>query len=473
MCLVKIDKSKKYYLIQDGEVLLGPCDHLQMEAENVYFSKVGEEQMLYHTKSKKELDLTGLFPSFRHDFMWVVVDDEFRFYGCDNFEELGQIAVINNDPYNITRNGRFTVYQQSLYVDWEEVLDLSRFEDFVITPIEGQKMFSRDGMHFIMHGQGPQSPSYLLAVEAKVPLDEIQSVSRLCGFIHVKTDSKDYIHHNDGRLFLETDEPMEHVVSEHYWLQSRGRTHLLTQHYGHGNRWPTGVLLEVSDVDDASQLQIVYKSNDTLAFVGDGKAVLVEKKKGKVDVEEVPVSTSVLIDSVRKFGEVFQLVSVNDDVHIFNPDTMKLVVLGRDFMAPRIVGGQIVYCGFDGKSVQVDAEAEEVMDYSFLEEELLVVVLVNGEYRLISSVAGIVKKSKKPMEFRRHWGRFVHMNPERGRSLDVRWYDSETRKLKALPMKFSSTEDTDMEARLKLSSNAGYTYSTLSFGPEDCPLIQG
>ena len=44
MCLVKIDKSKKYYLIQDGEVLLGPCDHLQMEAENVYFSKVGEER---------------------------------------------------------------------------------------------------------------------------------------------------------------------------------------------------------------------------------------------------------------------------------------------------------------------------------------------------------------------------------------------------------------------------------------------
>ena len=53
----------------------------------------------------------------------------------------------------------------------------------------------------------------------------------------------------------------------------------------------------------------------------------------------------------------------------------------------------------------------------------------------------------------------------------VRWYDSETKKLRALPMKFSSTEDTDMEARLKLSSNAGYTYLALSYGPEDCPLI--
>jgi len=27
------------------------------------------------------------------------------------------------------------------------------------------------------------------------------------------------------------------------------------------------------------------------------------------------------------------------------------------------------------------------------------------------------------------------------------------------------------EARFKLSSNAGYTYLALSFGPEDCPLI--
>lgn len=471
MSVIKIDKSKKYHLLQDGEVLLGPCDHLMMEAEDVCFVKVGEEQKLYNVKSKKELDLTGLFPSFQHDFFWVVVDDEFRFFGYSNFEELGRIAVVNNDPYNITRNGRFVIYQQALYVDWEKVLDLSDYEDIVITPTDGQKLFSKDGMHFIMHGQGPQSPAYLLAVEAKVPLNEIQSVSRLCGFIHVKTESKDYIHHNDGRLLYETDEPLEHAVSEHYWFQSGGSTHILTQHYGHGNRLPTGVLLELSDVDDSSKLQIVYKSNDTLAFVGDGKVVLVRKKKGEVDIQEAPASTSVLTDSVRKYGEVFQLVSVKDAVHIFNPTTMKMVALERDFMAPRLVGDRIVCCGFDGKSVELDAEAEEVIDYSFLDEELLLVVLVNGEYRLISSVNGVVKKSKKPMEFCRHWGRFVHMNPERGRSLDVRWYDSETKKLKALPMKFSSTEDTDMEARLKLSSNAGYTYLALSFGPEDCPLI--
>ena len=471
MCVIKIDKSKKYHLLQDGEVLLGPCDHLKMEAENVAFAQVGEEQKLFHTKSRKELDLTGLFPSFQHDFLWVVVDEEFRFFGFDNFEELGRIAVVNNNRYNITRSGRFAIYQQALYVDWEKVLDLSEFEDFVITPTEDQKMFSRDGMHFIMHGQGPQSPAYLLAVEERVPLDEIQSVSRMCGFIHVKTESKDYIHHNDGRLLFETDEPMEHAVSEHYWFQTSGRTHLLTQLYGHGNRWPTGVLLETSDVVNASSLEMAYKSNDKLAFVGDGKVVLVDKKNGKVVIQEVSASARVLSDSVRKFGEVFQLVSVNDAVHIFNPTTMKMVRLDRDFMAPRIVDGQIVYCGFDGKSIEVDAEVEEVMDYSFLEEELLMVVLVNGEYRLISSVNGVVKKSNKPMEFSRHWGRFVHMNPERGRSLDVRWYDSETKKLKALPMKFSSTEDTDMEARLKLSSNAGSRYISLSFGPEDCPSI--
>ena len=442
-----------------------------MEAEDVCFVKVGVEQTVYNVKSKKELDLTGLFPSFQHDFLWVVVDDEFRFFGYSNFEELGRIAVVNNDPYNITRNGRFVIYQQALYVDWEKVLDLSDYEDIVITPTEGQKLFSKDGMHFIMHGQGPQSPAYLLAVEERVPLDEIQSVSRMCGFIHVKTESKDYIHHNDGRLLFETDEPLEHAVSEHYWFQTSGRTHLLTQQYGHGNRWPTGVLLEASDVVDASSLEMAYKSNDKLAFVGDGKVVLVDKKNGKVVIQKVSASARVLSDSVRKFGEVFQLVSVNDAIHIVNPETLKLVALERDFMAPRIVGDQIVGCGFDGKSVEVDAKAEEVLDYSFLEEELLVVVLVNGEYQLISSVKGVVKKSKKPMEFCRHWGRFVHMNPERGRSLDVRWYDSETKKLKALPMKFSSTEDTDMEARLKLSSNAGSRYVSLSFGPEDCPLL--
>jgi len=471
MSVIKIDKAKKYHLLQDGEVLLGPCDHLMMEAEDVCFVKVGEEQKLYNVKSKKELDLTGLFPSFQHDFLWVVVDDEFRFFGYSNFEELGRIAVVNNDPYNITRNGRFVIYQQALYVDWEKVLDLSDYEDIVITPTEGQKLFSKDGMHFIMHGQGPQSPAYLLAVEAKVPLNEIQSVSRLCGFIHVKTESKDYIHHNDGRLLFEIDEPLEHAVSEHYWFQKNGRTHLLTQHYRHGNRWPTGVLLELSDVANPSSLVLAYKSNDKLAFVGDSKVVLVKKKKGEVDVQAVPAATRVLNDSVRKFGEVFQLLSVNDAIHIVNPETLKLVALERDFMAPRIVGDQIVGCGFDGKSVEVDAKSEEVLDYSFLEEELLVVVLVNGEYQLISSVKGVVKKSNKPMEFCRHWGRFVHMNPERGRSMDVRWYDSETKKLMALPMKFSSSEETDMESRLRLSSDAGYTYVTLTFGPEDCPLI--
>ena len=69
-------------------------------------------------------------------------------------------------------------------------------------------------------------PAYVLAVEAKVLLDEIHAVSRLCGFIHVKTEGKDYIHHNDGQLLFETDEPMEHTVSEHYWFQSSGHTHL-------------------------------------------------------------------------------------------------------------------------------------------------------------------------------------------------------------------------------------------------------
>jgi len=471
MCVIKIDKSKKHHLIHGGEVLLGPCDHLNMEAENVCFAMLGEEKKLLHTQSKKELDLTGLFPSFHHDFLWVVVDDEFRFYGYDNFEELGRIAVVNNNPYGITRNGRFAIYEQSLYVDWKEVMDLSEFEDFVTTSVGDQKMFSRDGVHYIMHGQGPVYPAYVLAVEAKVPLDEIHAVSRLCGFIHVKTEGKDYIHHNDGQLLFETDEPMEHTVSEHYWFQSSGHTHLLTQYYGHADRLPTGVLLQVSGVGDASQLEVVYQANDKLAFVGSGKIVLVEKKKGEVKVQEGPALTSVLNDSVRKFGEVFRMVSVNDAVHIFNPATMQLVALEHDFMAPRMMNGQIVYCGFDGKSVEVDVDAEEVMDYSFLEDELLVVVLVNGEYQLISSTSGVVKKSKKPMEFYRHWGRFVHMNPESGRYLDVRWYDSETKKLKALPMKFSSTEDTDMEARFNLASQSGSTFLSLSFGPEDCPLI--
>ena len=471
MCVIRIDKSKKYHLLRDGEVLLGPCDHLKMEAENVCFVKLGEEKKLFHTKSEKELNLTGLYPSFHHDFMWVVVDDEFRFYGYDNFEELGRIAVVNNNPYNITRNGRFAIHEQSLYVDWKEVMDLSEFEDFVISSVGDQKMFSWEGLHLIMHGQGPEHPAYLLAVEGKVPLDEIQSVRQLCGFIHVKTEGKDYIHHNDGRLLFETDEPMQHDVSEHYWFQSSGQTHLLTQYYGHADRWPTGVLLQVSSVGNVSQLEVAYKANDKLAFVGEGKIVLVDKKKGVVNVQEGPASTSVLNDSVRKFGEVFRMVSVNDSVHIFNPSTMQLVALDHDFMAPRVMNGQIVYCGFDGKSVEMDADAEEVMDYSFLEDEMLVVVRVNGEYQLISSTDGIVKKSKKPMEFYRHWGRFVHMNPESGGSLDVRWYDSKTKKLKALPMKFSSTEDTDMEARFKLASSAGSTFLTLSFGPEDCPLI--
>ena len=63
----------------------------------------------------------------------------------------------------------------------------------------------------------------------------------------------------------------------------------------------------------------------------------------------------------------------------------KLVALERDF-APRIVGDQIVGCGFDGKSVEVD----EVRGGSglFFGRGILVVVLVNGEYQLISSVKG-------------------------------------------------------------------------------------
>lgn len=100
-----------------------------------------------------------------------------------------------------------------------------------------------------------------------------------------------------------------------------------------------------------------------------------------------------------------------------------------------------------------------------------VVVMVNGEYRLVSSVAGVVKKSKKANGVSSALGALCAHEPERGRSLDVRWYDSETKKLKALPMKFSSTEDTDMEARLELTCFSGYTCLALTFGPEDCPLL--
>ena len=98
------------------------------------------------------------------------------------------------------------------------------------------------------------------------------------------------------------------------------------------------MLLEASDVVDASSLEMAYKSNDKLAFVGDGKVVLVDKKNGKVVIQKVSASARVLSDSVRKFGEVFQLVSVNDAIHIVNPETLKLVALERDFMAPRMVG---------------------------------------------------------------------------------------------------------------------------------------
>ena len=94
MSVIKIDKSKKYHLLQDGEVLLGPCDHLMMEAEDVCFVKVGEEQKLYNVKSKKELDLTGLFPHSNMT-LWFVVDENFGFSDTAT-EELGRIAVVNN-----------------------------------------------------------------------------------------------------------------------------------------------------------------------------------------------------------------------------------------------------------------------------------------------------------------------------------------------------------------------------------------
>ena len=147
-----------------------------------------------------------------------------------------------------------------------------------------------------------------------------------------------------------------------------------------------------------------------------------------------------------------------------------MVALERDFMAPRIVGDQIVGCGFDGKSVEVDAKSEEVLDYSFGRG---IACGRLGQWRVSTHFLGqrCREEVQEAHGICRHWGRFVHMNPERGRSMDVRWYDLETKKLMALPMKFSSSEETDMESRLRLSSDAGYTYVTLTFGPEDCPLI--
>lgn len=173
---------------------------------------------------------------------------------------------------------------------------------------------------------------------------------------------------------------------------------------------------------------------------------------------------------MNKFGESFSVLTDDDIYYYFN--SVKNQFNEYPFGIEKFVfqNGKLSWMSFNGEVFDVYLDYEEIVDYSYVEDSLLIVAKKTNEYYLISTKNGILKKGKKPFAFLRNWGGYVMIDPLPGKKIELYYYDDLKNKLHHFPFKLPSVGLEKMDSQFRISLDTLAPFIGIEFESYNNPL---
>jgi hypothetical protein len=386
-------------------------------------------------------------------------DNKFKFidFELNNFSTF----EINKgeDLYNIRRFGQYLLYEKKLYSKSDLIVDMTSLKSYNIN--DQFLIFSYEQL-IIITDKNIKSQLYCLSSDI-IP-DQITDI-KTGQVIKISTSSADHIFNREGELVFKgnfgeylSDGPIKvsNENGEYLWISNKligpisgFSFEKVTICYSNNYR---NVIIEDENLLDINLIDLSFKIT-------------------KSNIKELkPAKNGRFKIGLNKFGESFSVLTNDDKYYYFNSDENQFNAYPFGAQTFDFNNGKLSWMSFNGEVFDVNLDYEEIVDYSILDDSLLIVTKKSNEYYLISSKNGVIKKGNKPFAFLRNWGGYVMIDPQPGKKLDLYYYDDLKNKLYHFPFKLPGVGLAKMDSQFTISLDTLDPFTGIEFESYNNPL---
>jgi len=381
-------------------------------------------------------------------------DNKFKFidFESNNFSTFE--IYKGEDSYNIQRFGQYLLYEKKLYSKSDLLVDMTSLKSYNLN--DQFLIFSYEKL-IIITDKNLKIQFYCLSSDI-IP-DQITDI-KTGQVIKISTASADHIFNREGELVFKgnfgeylSDGPnkISNENGEYLWISNK----------------LIGPISEFS----FEKVTICYSNNYRKVII-DGDNLLeinledLSFKITKSNIKELKPAKN----GLNKFGESFSVLTNNDKYYYFNSVENQFNEYPFGTQKFDFNNGTLSWMSFNGEVFDVNLDFEEIVDYSYVDDSLLIVAKKTNEYFLISTKNGIIKKGKKPFAFHRHWGGYVMIDPLPRKKLDLYYYDDLKNKLYHFPFKLPGVGLTKMNSQFTISLDTLAPFIGIEFERKNNPI---
>jgi hypothetical protein len=386
-------------------------------------------------------------------------DNKFKFidFELNNFSTFE--INIGEDIYNLHRFGQFLLYEKKLYSKSDLFVDMTSLKSFNLN--DQFLIFSYEQL-LIITDKNLKNRLYCLSSDI-IP-DQINDI-KTGQVIKISTSSADHIFNWDGELVFKgnfgeylSDGPIKvsNENGEYLWISNKLIGPI------------SGFSFEKVTICYSNNYRNVIIEDENLLDINLGDLSF---KITKSNIKELkPAKNGRFKIGLKKFGESFTVLTNDDKYYYFNSDENQFNEYPFGTQRFDFNNGNLSWMSFNGEVFDVNLDYEEIVDYSYLDDSLLIVTKKSNDYYLISSKNGVIKKGNKPFAFLRHWGGYVMIDPQPGKKLDLYYYDDLKNKLNHFPFKLPGVDLAKMDSQFTISLDTLAPFTGIEFESYNNPL---
>ena len=456
---LKINSKKEFVLCEDDQPIREPELTGVQLSNNIFAFSRDDKYLIINYENSKQLELSG-FVQFFSDYLKITNNSEFLFYSYDNFDLIKQ--SIGNDKYNIKKFNDYILYEGLVYTSNQIIVDLSKITCKII---DSHMVCLNEGHLIITNPQFTHFLSY--KVDESLNLNQIFSIkvwrsNNYDIFSIITIDELTNIFNSKGDLIFEgkiDDNNFNIGAQNFYFFKHNNQLYLLFKD-----------LIGPINCVDSEFIEIYISHEKCVLLFGN---MLID-----IDVHDKTYITS--FTNNNKYVEkeksllkvnigIFSLITDGINNYFYNLNTKSIEIINMEVLSPYIENEKVCYMSADFLISHLDLKCDNIVDYSYLVNDVLFVLLINNEYNLVSVKRGVLKKSANPIQFESNFGAMISINPQPGKMLESLFYNEINGKLTKFPMKFNSAEVN--RARKYIDVRFNHSTTQLIIKPGISPLI--
>jgi hypothetical protein len=469
---IKLNKKKEFVLCDNNQAIKEPESIGVQLKENIFLFRKEDKYLIENHKISKNIELSG-YVNFYQNYIVENNGLEFIFYDYDNLETNIK-QTIGNDKYNIWRYNDYVLYEGVLYKSNERIADLTKTEHIVIN---SNKIFITNGLLIITYSSFPDHPAYLFCfnIGENINLNEVNDVrvnlfNDFNQFSLFKINNITSIFNYKGNLVFNG------IIEKNNFNQGSPSFY----YFKHNNQFYFLFEELIGSLDFIDgEFKEIYSSKEIFVLLNSNHIIIIDLLENKLKV--IPSSIPNLSKNedkalwgksiLRLSNQIIFLLTDGVLNYFYNPKTESIDRLESTYIQPHIYNKSVIYIDNTFKLKSLDIECESVIDYSYLEDDILLTLLINNEYHLISTKRGLIKKSEKPLNFEFNFGSLILIDPQPGKMVETLYYNESDGKIVKLPLKFNSIEVNKNRTNMKATFKGNIPYNKLLIHMGISPMI--